>query len=87
MEEDSMEILEMLEKEIYAIEHDPHRPTTYKVRLVVPGAFCLDNLPSGRTRDIVGHGRTLEDAAKDAFEKRRALRPNVRAVLRLVPTR
>lgn len=82
-----MEILEMLKKETYVIEHNPHRPTPYKVRLIVPGAYCLDNLPSGRTKDILGYGRTLEDAAKEAFEKRNALRPSVRAVLRLVPPR
>ncbi len=60
-------VLEKLEKTTYVLEHSPSCPSPYLVRLIGAQKGRLDKLPAGRTADVLGYGRTLEDAATKAF--------------------
>jgi hypothetical protein len=68
----------------YVVEHNPNCAMPYLVRLVTPGCGVLDKLPSGQTKDILGYGRTMEEAAGKAFGKLEGLRKRSRAALELV---
>lgn len=64
-----MPVMKELEKVTYVIEYSPNCPMKYLVRLVAPGTGCIDKLPPDLTRDALGYGRTLEEAAMEAFRK------------------
>ncbi len=60
--------LEGLEKIVFAVHYSPYCPSPYQVRLCGPGAGVIDHGLSGQpTKDAVGHGKTLEDAGRDAL--------------------
>ncbi len=54
----------------YAVIHNPNCPSPFQVRLVAERAAMLDHLACSRTRDVCGHGQSLEEAARDAWNKR-----------------
>jgi len=88
------EALEKIKNETYAIEHNPNCPNPFLVRLVGKGG-CLDKKPSGKTKDILGYGETLEmavsraSAFKMAHETFQILKdpnnPNTRVILAVDP--
>lgn len=57
----------------YAVEHNPNCPKPFKVRLV-GDAGMLDLVRPGAnlTRDLLGHGVTLQEAVIEAAEKHEA---------------
>lgn len=61
---------EKLTKETFSVHHNPNCPSPFEVRLVGKSAGRLDNLYRQFTRDILGYGRTFEEAAKEAWIKR-----------------
>ncbi|MBI2062249.1 MAG: hypothetical protein HYT64_00945 [Candidatus Yanofskybacteria bacterium] len=64
-----MEILERLNKETYVVEHSPNCPSPFLVRLVGPESGVIDKKYYDETNDILGFGKTLEEAAQAAFTK------------------
>ncbi len=64
-----MEILERLNKETYVVEHSPNCPSPFLVRLVGPESGVIDKKYYDETKDILGFGKTLEEAAQAAFTK------------------
>lgn len=72
-----MDSVEMLEQHTHVIEYNPNCHKLYLVRLVASSAGYIDKLPPGKTKDILGYGRTLKDAASNAFRKSERLRGNL----------
>lgn len=80
-------IPEWLKKETFAVQHNPNCPSPYLVRLIGKGAGLLDlkpyfllgkPKPGELTRDALGFGKTLEEAAEAADrERKRQKTPNV----------
>lgn len=64
-----MESIAMLEQQTYVIEYNPNCHKPYLVRLVAPGTGYIDKLPPRKTKDILGYGRTLKEAASRAFRR------------------
>ncbi len=76
-----MEPLFALAMETYMIEHNPNCPMPYLVRLVTPGSATLDRRPVQElTSDTIGYGKSLGEAARDAFSKRAAARTALSAL-------
>ena len=67
-----MNILKELSKMTYVVEHSPNCPKRFLVRLVGNGQATIDKKPYFRseTKDILGFGRTLREAAKKALAKK-----------------
>ncbi len=66
------EALERLKDLTYAIEHNPNCPSPYLVRLVGTSGY-LDKLSDIRkTKDILGYGKTLDQATSRALVQKRA---------------
>jgi len=62
-----MEALERLNKETYVVQHNPNCPSPFLVRLVGPESGIIDMKYYDETKDILGFGKTLEEAAHAAF--------------------
>ncbi len=64
--------LRELRKRTHAIEYNPNCPMPYLVRLVGESQAMLDHLPPGhiKTKDVIGTGDTLEQAAAVAISKK-----------------
>lgn len=65
--------MELLEEKTFAVQHNPRCAYPYVVRLIRPGAFCLDMRPynsftGNHSKDILGFGKTLNQAAVAAFK-------------------
>lgn len=65
------EIPEWLAVETFAVQHCPNCPKPYLVRLIARGRGILDlkpycGDPSNLTRDVLGFGLTLQEAAEAA---------------------
>jgi len=69
-----MDSVAMLEQQTHVIEYSPNCRMRYLVRLVAPGEGYIDKLPSGKTKDALGWGRTLKEAASRAFKRLETLR-------------
>ena len=69
--------VEKLSKVTFSLHHSPCCPSPFQVRLIRKGSAELDNklgfpvFNPQTTHDIVGYGQTFEDAAKDAWTKKR----------------
>ncbi len=66
------EVLERLTQSTYVVEHNPNCLSPFLVRLPGKKGY-IDKMNSG-TADICGYGRTLVDAAGQAFVQRDAMR-------------
>lgn len=64
-----MEALDRLNKETYVVQHSPNCPSPFLVRLVGPESGVIDMKYYDETKDILGFGKTLEEAARAAFVK------------------
>lgn len=70
-----MSVLEDLHKLTFAVQHNPNCPSPFLVRLVGHGRAVIDLKPyagfclhrSTLTNDILGFGKTLEEAAEAAM--------------------
>lgn len=62
--------LEKLEEVTFSVHHSPNCTEPFQVRLVGKNSGVIDNLQNKRTKDIVGHGKTLEDAVRVAWTKK-----------------
>lgn len=60
----------------YRIEHNPHCPSPYLVRLVGE-AGKIDGLPTSQTKDSFGYGKTLTDATHKALHEEFRTSPTV----------
>ncbi|MBT6691080.1 hypothetical protein HOB10_01960 [Candidatus Parcubacteria bacterium] len=54
----------------YSVHHSPNCPSPFQVRLIGHGMAILDNLHRRSTKDILGYGQSIEDAARDAWHKK-----------------
>jgi len=59
--------LSRLEGMMYVVEHDPSGRSPFIVRLAGSRQANIDKKPMGRTRDIIGLGKTLDEAIKAAI--------------------
>ena len=48
--------------------HNPNCASPFQVRLIGPRGARLDNMQDATSRDICGYGKTLEEAAKNAWQ-------------------
>lgn len=69
---------EWLAAETFAVQHCPNCPKPYLVRLIARGRGLLDlkpycGDPSNITRDVLGFGLTLQEAAEAARAARISL--------------
>ncbi|MCR4276074.1 MAG: hypothetical protein NUV90_01685 [Candidatus Parcubacteria bacterium] len=69
-----MDFVARLEQQTYVTEYNPNCRMRFLVRLVAPGTGYIDKLPPGETKDALGWGRTLKEAASRAFRRMEALR-------------
>jgi len=69
-----MDALKELNKFTYVVEHNPNCPLHFLVRLVGKGQAMIDKKPylPRETKDILGFGRTLKEAARRALVEKRA---------------
>ena len=65
-----------LQQQTHIIEYNPNCHKPYLVRLVAPGTGYIDKLSPRETKDALGYGRTLKEAATRAFRRMGALRRN-----------
>ncbi len=61
--------MQRLNQETYVVEHNPNCPSRFLVRLVGKGAGVIDKKSPAETRDILGYGKTLSQAAKNALKQ------------------
>lgn len=59
-----------LQSMTFSVHHNPNCPSPFQVRLVGHKVAVLDNLHRRSTKDILGHGQSLEAAAKNAWQKK-----------------
>lgn len=69
-----MRILERLNQKTYAVQHNPNCPSPFLVRLVGPGSSRLDLKCYRETKDILGFGKTMANAARVALKKQEILK-------------
>jgi len=62
--------VEKLSTVTFSVHHNPNCHIPFQVRLVGETTGLLDNLQSIRTKDILGHGSSLEEAAREAWQKK-----------------
>jgi hypothetical protein len=62
-----MDILSQLNELIYWIQYNPNCPMSFLVRLVGKGQNHIDGKYYDQTKDILGFGRTLDEAAQNAL--------------------
>lgn len=62
--------VQRIEEETYAHSNAPRCPVPHQVRLIGNRCGRLDLLPVSKTTDILGHGLTFEESAKDAWQKK-----------------
>lgn len=66
-----MEIyVEKLRSVTFSVHHNPSCPSPFQVRLTGESTGRLDNLHCKETKDILGHGQTFEEAAREAWRKK-----------------
>jgi hypothetical protein len=65
--EKKMDIMSRLKELAYWVQHNPNRPMPFLVRLVGKGRKRIDGLYYDQTKDILGFGRTLVEAAENAL--------------------
>lgn len=53
----------------YQIRHNPNCPMPFEFRLIGKGRGSIDGLPLAETGDCFGHGKTIEEAAKNSLKK------------------
>ena len=68
-----MSILEELHRRTFVLEHNPNCKNPFLIRLSGYGQGRIDSKPIEETRDVVGCGETLEEAAKSAISQRKWL--------------
>ena len=56
-------IPEWLLERTFEVQHNPNCPSPFLVRMVTPGTGRLDSLPPNVTKDTIGYGKTLTEAA------------------------
>ncbi len=61
---------EMLSTVTFSLHHNPNCSSPFQIRLVGPNTALLDNLHPSKSRDIIGHGPTMEKAAQNAWLKK-----------------
>ena len=73
------EIPDWLEKETFAVQYNPNCPNAYLVRMVGKGRGGIDLLPyasllegENLTRDALGFGETIAEAAENAHQEKLA---------------
>jgi hypothetical protein len=64
-----MSIMSSLYESTFVMEHNPNCPHAVLLRLVGKSSGGIDLLPPDVTKDILGYGRTFEEAAEDALKK------------------
>lgn len=62
-----MDIMDQLNELTYRVEHNPNCPLPFLVRLVGKNGGRIDGGPIKKTKDILGYGGTLVDAAWNAL--------------------
>lgn len=62
--------LDKISELTFSVHHNPNCASPFQVHLIAPGNACLDNITGEKTKDITGHGQTLEAAARDAWRQR-----------------
>lgn len=62
-------VIEKLNKLTYVVQHNPNCPSPFLVRLCGHSVPSIDLRPYEETRDILGFGKTLEEAAASALSK------------------
>ena len=66
-----MEIyVEKLRSVTFSVHHNPNCPSPFQVRLTGESIGHLDNLHRKETKDILGHGKSFEEAAQEAWQKK-----------------
>jgi hypothetical protein len=65
-----MDITKRLDKLTYMVEHNPNCKLPFLVRLVGKDSARIDKKPEKDTKDILGFGKTLVEAAKNALNKK-----------------
>lgn len=55
-----------LEKLTFVVEHNPNCPMPFMVRLVGHYRGMIDHLPFKDSKDCIGYGKTLDEAADKA---------------------
>ena len=67
-----MKVMQILKQTTYALQHNPNCPEPYLVRL--PGNSAVIDLKNyHETRDILGSGKTLREAAHKALRQKEVL--------------
>ena len=60
--------LEKLKEETFSVHHSPNCASPFQVRLIGKSQGRLDNNPHySKTKDVLGFGQTLEEAARNAW--------------------
>jgi len=54
----------------FSVHHVPNCSDPFQVRLVGRSLGYIDNLQNSTSKDIIGHGQTMEEAAKEAWQKK-----------------
>lgn len=69
-----MDIIERLNKTTYMVEHNPNCKRPFLVRLVGKNSVRIDKKPENETNDILGLGKTIVEAAKNALNKKQEIK-------------
>jgi len=54
----------------FSVHHNPNCHNPFQVRLVGNARAGIDHLPYAKTVDVLGFGKSLEEAAKAAWMKK-----------------
>lgn len=62
---------EKLSQVTFSVHHSPVCASPFQVRLIGKGEHRLDNiLDNSKTKDILGHGKSFEEAAQEVWKKK-----------------
>lgn len=64
-----MSVMNRLRRMTYVIQHSPNCSKPFLVRLVGRGAGTIDLKPPPWTNDVLGYGKTMERAARNALQE------------------
>lgn len=78
-----MKVMYELSKLTFAVQHNPNCPSLFLVRLIGRGEAMLDMKSTQETKDVLGYGLTLRQAAERALKKRQTQTNPYRAVRQL----
>jgi hypothetical protein len=53
----------------FSLHYNPYKRPEFEIR-IIGQLGRIDNLPFHETHDVVGYGRTLEEAAREALQKK-----------------